>query len=66
MLESVSLGDVCFPDVPFHFSLGLVFGIWVLLKGSRSLNDYRYSGWAPEMAPKHSLHVGYIHPLRRA
>lgn len=28
----------CFSDVPFHFSLGLIFGIWVLLKeGSRLL-----------------------------
>lgn len=30
-------GDICFLDVPFHFSLGLVFGIWMLLKGNSRL-----------------------------
>lgn len=31
-IECFSDAVYCFSAVPFHFSLGLVFGIWVLLK----------------------------------
>jgi hypothetical protein len=35
---SLSLVIVVFSDVPFHFSLGLAFGVWMLLKEETGLH----------------------------